>query len=57
MILPIYIYGSPVLRKTAANITPDYPGLQQFIADMWETGKDSHSETYPKPIRKSLTAC
>ncbi len=36
MILPIYIYGSPVLRKTAANITPDYPGLQQFIADMWE---------------------
>ena len=37
MILPIYIYGSPVLRKTAANITPDYPGLQQFIADMWET--------------------
>ena len=41
MILPIYIYGSPVLRKTAANITPDYPGLQQFIADMWETMYDA----------------
>lgn len=26
-------------------------------ADQVETGKDSHSETYPKPIRKSLTAC
>ena len=25
-------------------------------ADQVETGKDSHSETYPKPIRKSLTA-
>lgn len=26
-------------------------------ADQVETGKDSHSETYPKPIRKPLTAC
>lgn len=37
MILPIYIYGQPVLRKVAQDITPDYPELQQFIADMWET--------------------
>ena len=25
MILPIYIYGQPVLRKVAEDITPDYP--------------------------------
>ena len=37
MILPIYIYGQPVLRKVAQDITPDYPELQQFISDMWET--------------------
>ena len=37
MILPIYIYGQPVLRKVAQDITPDYPELKQLIGDMWET--------------------
>jgi peptide deformylase len=37
MTLPIYTYGQPVLRKVAEDIQPDYPGLQQLIADMWET--------------------
>ena len=37
MILPIYIYGQPVLRKESEDITPDYPDLQQLIADMYET--------------------
>ncbi len=37
MIFPIVAYGSPVLRKVCADITPDYPGLDKFIADMWET--------------------
>ena len=37
MILPIYIYGQPVLRKVAENITPDYPELKQLIANMYET--------------------
>lgn len=37
MVLPIYIYGQPVLRKVAEDIGPDYEGLQQLIADMWET--------------------
>ena len=41
MILPIYIYGQPVLSKVADDITPDYPGLKQLIADMWETLADS----------------
>ena len=37
MILPIYIYGQPVLRKEAADITADYEGLGQLISDMFET--------------------
>lgn len=37
MILPIYTYGQPVLRKETEEITPDYPGLKELIADMFET--------------------
>ena len=37
MTLPIYVYGWPHLRKKSEDITPDYPGLQQLIADMYET--------------------
>lgn len=37
MILPIVAYGAAVLRKTGVDITPDYPGLEKLIADMWET--------------------
>ncbi len=37
MILPVVAFGHPNLRKVALDITPEYPGLQQFITDMWET--------------------
>jgi peptide deformylase len=37
MILPIVAYGHPVLRKVARDIDQDFPGLDQFIEDMWET--------------------
>lgn len=37
MILPIYVYGSPVLRKVAIDITKDYEGLSAFITDLWDT--------------------
>lgn len=37
MILPVVAYGHPVLREVAKDIDADYPGLQQLIADMWET--------------------
>lgn len=37
MILPIIAYGHPVLKKVAASIEPDYPGLEELIANMWET--------------------
>ncbi len=37
MILPIYTYGQPVLRKVAQDIDKDYPELQQLISNMWDT--------------------
>ena len=37
MLLPIYTYGMPVLRKQAEDITPDYPQLKELIQDMFET--------------------
>lgn len=37
MILPVYIYGHPVLRQEAEDIEPDYPDLKKLIADMFET--------------------
>ena len=37
MILPIYIYGHPVLRAENAVVTPEYPNLQELIENMKET--------------------
>ncbi len=37
MILPIVSYGTPVLKKVADEITPDYPNLNKLIENMWET--------------------
>jgi len=37
MIYPVVVYGSPVLRKVAQEIDKDYPNLQEFIHDMWDT--------------------
>lgn len=37
MILPIYTYGQPVLRKIAADIAEDYPELPTLIENMFQT--------------------
>lgn len=37
MILPIYLYGHPVLRKVSEEITPDYPNLKELIDNMKAT--------------------
>jgi peptide deformylase len=37
MILPIYTYGQPVLRKKTETIGKDYPGLEKLINDMFDT--------------------
>lgn len=37
MILPIVGYGDPVLRKVCDNVTSEYPNLNEFIANMYDT--------------------
>ncbi len=37
MVLPIVVYGDPVLRKVGTNIDKNYEGLEQLIQDMFET--------------------
>jgi peptide deformylase len=49
VILPIYIYGQPVLRKVAEDITPDYPELKTLITNMWETLADSEGIGFAAP--------
>lgn len=42
MILPIYIYGQPVLRKVAKDIdVENYPNLNELIYNMFETMYDA----------------
>jgi peptide deformylase len=42
MILPIIAYGTPVLRRQADPLEPSYPGLEQLIANMWDTMYNAH---------------
>ena len=37
MILPVYIYGQPVLRNEAELVTKDYEGMNELIENMKET--------------------
>lgn len=37
MVLPVYVYGMPVLRKVAREIEEDEEGLQELIENMFET--------------------
>ena len=41
MVLPIYVYGSPVLKKETEEINQTYPELNAFIADLFETMENS----------------
>jgi peptide deformylase len=42
MILPIYAYGQPVLRKKAEDIDQNYPQLEDLLRNMFETMYDSN---------------
>jgi peptide deformylase len=37
MILPVYVYGSAILKKEAQAVTKEYPELKELIANMWDT--------------------
>lgn len=55
MILPIVAYGDPILRKVAADIDKDYPDLEQFIADMFETMDNARGVGLAAPqVNKSI---
>lgn len=56
MILPIYLYGSKVLREETEDIDSSYPDLQKLIADMWETMYNSDGVGLAAPqIGKSIS--
>lgn len=55
MIYPVIAYGHPVLRKVAEEIDKDYPQLEQFIADMFETMYASNGVGLAAPqVNKSI---
>lgn len=37
MILPIYLYGNPVLRKTAVEVDLNDPELKTFVENLYDT--------------------
>ena len=55
MVFPIVAYGHPVLRKVAVDILPDYPELDKFIEDMWETMYNSNGVGLAAPqVNKNI---
>ncbi len=53
--LPIYLYGHPVLREVAQDITPEYPNLSGLIAEMWKSMYESDGIGLAAPqIGKSI---
>lgn len=56
MVLPIVVYGDPVLRKVCTDIDKNYEGLDQLIKDMFETMYEANgvglaAPQVNKPIR------
>jgi len=55
MILPIYAYGQPVLKKRASAVELSDPGLSELLEDMWETMYNASGVGLAAPqIGKSL---
>ena len=55
MVYPVAVYGHPVLRKVAKDITPDHEGLSDIIENMWETMYESDGIGLAAPqVNKSI---
>lgn len=55
MILPIYAFGQPVLRKVAEDIDQDYKDLDTLIENMFETMRNARGVGLAAPqIGKSI---
>lgn len=55
MILPVVAYGHPVLRKICEDIDKEYPELEKFLEDMWETMYNSNGVGLAAPqVNKAI---
>ena len=55
MVLPIVVYGDPVLRKKCVDIEKDYTNLSQLIKDMYETMYEANGVGLAAPqINKAI---
>jgi peptide deformylase len=55
MVLPIVVYGDPVLRKVAEKIDRNYPELDKLIKDMFDTMYNANGVGLAAPqIGKSI---
>jgi peptide deformylase len=55
MVLPIVVYGDPVLRKKCVNIEPTHDNLPQLIQNMYETMYEANGVGLAAPqIGKAL---
>jgi peptide deformylase len=55
MIYPVFLYGSPVLRKVSTDIPENYPELDELISSLFETMYHSDGIGLAAPqIGKSL---
>ena len=55
MTLPIYLYGQPVLREVAQDISTDYPNLSELIDNMFETMEESDGVSIKTTTKLSST--
>ena len=51
MILPIVVYGDPVLRKMGEDIDKDYEGLDALIKNMFDTMYNANGVGLAAPNR------
>jgi peptide deformylase len=55
MVKPIVAFGDPVLKAEAVELKDDFPNLDKFIEDMWETMYDAEGVGLAAPqIGESL---
>lgn len=55
MLLPVYAYGSSVLRQVAEDIPEDYPDIRELIENMFETMASSKGVGLAAPqVGKSI---
>lgn len=58
MILSIYLYGHPILRKQCIDVETDCQGIKQLVADMFETMYNSDGVGLAAPqIGKAINLC